>query len=185
MCHEESRLKNGNPWFKTHCVYGLVWNDLNEASIRIEKATSEDFMEILRVINEANREAFSRIIPKEHFKEPILTHEEFNECMKRMTFYTHRHKEQIVAVAALSVEDDVSGRIRWVYVLPEYQKRGLGTAIVLHLEKVAKEMGLKRVKLITDNGAEWAIRFYQKLGYTLAYRVPNPWGFDVWMEKYL
>ena len=153
--------------------------------MRIEEARPEDFQGILCVINETNRESFGRIIPKEHFKEPILTREELHECLEKMTFYLLRHEERIVAVAALSIEDEVSGRIRWVYVLPEFQKRGLGTTLVCHLEEVAKELGLKKVKLVTDDGAEWAIRFYQKLGYTLAYRVPNPWGFDIWLEKQL
>lgn len=166
-------------------MYGLVWIGLNESSIRIEKARSGDFQTILPVINKANREAFGRIIPKEHFKEPILTREELDKCLEKMTFYVHRHKKQIVAVAALSVEDDASGRIRWVYVLPKHQKQGVGTALVLHLEKVAREKGLRKLRLMTDNGAEWALRFYQKLGFTLAYRVPNPWGYDVWMEKQL
>ena len=156
---------------------------MNESSISIEKARPEDSLEILCVINETNRNAFGRIIPKEHFKEPILTREELCECLERMTFYLLRQEEQTVAVAALSIEDEVSGRIRWVYVLPEYQSRGFGTALVRHLETVGAELGLKKMKLVTDYGAKWAIRFYQKLGYTLARSVPNPWGFDVWMEK--
>jgi len=162
-----------------------VWIGLNESSIRIEKARSEDVQNILLVINKANREAFGRIIPREHFKEPILTREELDVCLERMTFYLHRYRKQIVAVAALNDEDDVNGRIRWVYVLPEHQKQGIGTALVHHLEKVAREKGLRILRLVTDNDAEWAISFYQKLGFTLAYRVPNPWGFDVWMEKHL
>ncbi|MHA2603066.1 MAG: GNAT family N-acetyltransferase, partial [Candidatus Thorarchaeota archaeon SMTZ1-83] len=108
---------------------------MNEPSICIEKARPEDSQEILRVINETNREAFGRIIPKEHFKEPILTREELCECLEKMTFYLLRHEEQTVAVAALSVEDEDSGRIRWVHVLPAYQNRGFGTALVRHLEK--------------------------------------------------
>jgi len=179
------RSRNETPWFKTHCVYRLVWIGLNEPSICIEKARPEDSQEILRVINETNREAFGRIIPKEHFKEPILTREELCECLEKMTFYLLRHEEQTVAVAALSVEDEDSGRIRWVYVLPAYQNRGFGTALVRHLEKVGEELGLKKMKLVTDDGAKWAIRFYHRLGYTLAHSVPNPWGFDVWMEKQL
>ncbi|MFX1261122.1 MAG: GNAT family N-acetyltransferase [Promethearchaeota archaeon] len=158
---------------------------MNESSIRIEKAKSEDLQNILLVINRANWEAFGRIIPKPYFKEPILTQEELDAFLEKMTFYVHRHQKQVVAVAALSIEDDMNSRIRWVYVLPEYQRRGIGTALVLHLETVAREMGFRKVRLVTDNGAEWAISFYQKLGYTLAYRVRNPWGFDVWMEKHL
>jgi GNAT superfamily N-acetyltransferase len=153
--------------------------------MRIEKAESEDTRGILLVINEANREAFSRIIPKEHFREPILTLEQFDECSERMTFYVHRQKGVVVAVAALGAEDQDCGRIRWVYVLPKYQKRGVGTALISHLERLARDLGFKKIRLVTDNGAEWAIRFYMKLGYKSARRVPNPWGFDVWMEKQL
>jgi N-acetylglutamate synthase-like GNAT family acetyltransferase len=151
----------------------------------IEEAKPEDAQEILYVVNEANQEAFRRIIPKDYFKEPILTRGEFDEALKKMTFYVYRLKEKIAAVAALSTEDACSGRIRWVYVLTRYQKQGVGTAVVHHLEKVARQKGLKKITPMTDNGAEWALKFYRKLGFILAYRVPNPWGFDVWMEKNL
>ena len=158
---------------------------MKETRVRIEKATSDDAHKIQFVINTANREAFGRIIPKEHFRKPVITREEFEECSKKMTFYMHRHKNMVVAVAALSVEDEDTGRIRWVYVLPKFQKQGVGTALVLHLEQVARERGLRKTRLITDNNAEWAIRFYNKLGYTLINKVSNPWGFDVWMDKQL
>lgn len=158
---------------------------MKETRVRIEKAKSDDAQEILFVINIANREAFGRIIPKEHFKKPVITREEFEKCSEKMTFYIHRHKDMVVAVAALSVEDEDTGRIRWVYVLPEYQKQGVGTALVLHLEQVARERGLRKTRLVTESNAEWAIRFYNKLGYTLINKVSNPWGFDVWMDKQL
>ncbi len=156
---------------------------MRETSILIEKAKPDDVQEILPVINKANREAFAGIIPKEYFREPIITREQFDECSQRMTFYVHRYEGVVVAVAALGAEDQDCGRIRWVYVLPEYQRQGIGTALVLHLEREASGMGLSRSRLVTDNGATWAVAFYEHLGYTLIRRVPNPWGFDVWMEK--
>ncbi|UCH05627.1 MAG: GNAT family N-acetyltransferase [Candidatus Thorarchaeota archaeon] len=156
---------------------------MRETNILIEKAKPDDVQEMLLVINKANREAFVGIIPKEHFREPIITHEQFNECSERMTFYVHRQKGVVVAVAALGAEDQDCGRIRWVYVLREYQRQGIGTALVLHLEREARGMGLSRARLVTDNDATWAIAFYERLGYTLTRRVPNPWGFDSWMEK--
>lgn len=156
---------------------------MKEPSLMIEKARSEDTNAIVRVINEANREAFGRIIPKEHFREPIITREEFDEQSERMAFYVNRQNEKVVAVAALGTEEQECGRIRWVYVLPKYQKQGVGTALIAYIERLARETGLKKIRLVTDNGAEWAIRFYTKLGYRLVRRVPNPWGFDVWMEK--
>jgi ribosomal protein S18 acetylase RimI-like enzyme len=158
---------------------------LKKARVRIEKATSDDAHRILFVINTANRNAFGRIIPIKYFKEPIITIEELEESLEKMTFHIHRHKGMVVAVAALSVENEDTGRIRWVYVLPKFQKQGIGTALVLHLERVARERRLRKTRLVTDDNAEWAIRFYKKLGYTLISRVSNPWGFDVWMEKQL
>jgi len=174
-----------SPLFILNSVQGALWNSLREANILIEKAKSDDAQQILLVINTANREAFGGIIPKEHFREPIITRGQFDECSERMTFYVHKQKGMVVAVAALGAEDQDCGRIRWVYVLPKYQKRGVGTALISHLERLAREVGLKKIRLVTDNRAEWAIRFYKKLGYTLASRVANPWGFDVWMEKQL
>ena len=156
---------------------------MKEKGVLIEESKSNDAHEILNVINSSNRESFGRIIPKEYFREPIITLKELQENFEIMTFYVHRHKGAIIAVAALSIEEKETGRIRWVYVLPEYQKQGIGTALISHIEQIARNKGLKKTKLMTDNNAEWAIRFYRKLGYTLTNNVSNPWGFDVWMEK--
>ena len=158
---------------------------MKDAGFRIAESTLKDAQEIINVINLANRDAFSRIIPKEHFREPVITLKEYKESLERMTFYTNRYERDITGVAALSVEDEEIGRIRWVYVLPKYQKQGIGTALVSHIEGVAKNIGLKKTRLMTDSNATWAIRFYKNLGYTKTRLLPNPWGFDLWMEKEL
>jgi len=158
---------------------------LKDIVSQIEESTLKDAQEIINVINLSNRIAFARIIPKEHFREPVISLEEFEDSLKLMTFYVHRHKGAIVAVAALSIEDEVHGRIRWVYVLPEYQKQGFGTTLVLHIETLARELGLRKIRLMTDSNAEWAIRFYGKIGYVHTNTISNPWGFDIWMEKLL
>jgi hypothetical protein len=45
----------------------------------IEKAYFDDVEEILSVINTSNREAYRNIIPKEHFREPVLSLEKILE----------------------------------------------------------------------------------------------------------
>ncbi|MDS9471875.1 GNAT family N-acetyltransferase [Sporosarcina pasteurii] len=64
-----------------------------------------------------------------------------------------------------------TGRIRWVdefgkleriSILENYRSLGLGKAIICALEEIAKENGIKRVKL---HGQTHAEGFYQKLGY--------------------
>lgn len=90
-----------------------------------------------------------------------------------------------MATAGLSVETGERGRIHLVYILPEYQRRGIGTTLVVYLEQKAREAGLKRVRLLTVKKASWAVNFYEKLGYTLTEPVERPWGLDVWMGKEL
>jgi GNAT superfamily N-acetyltransferase len=134
----------------------------------IEGASSDQAHEILAVINISNREAYRGVIPTEHFREPVLFLEQLLGNLRRMAFYVCRSEGKIIGVAALDVENEEVGRIRWVYVLSEHQRKGIGTALVTHLERRAREMGLKRMRLLTVGGAKWAVSFYQKLGYELA-----------------
>ncbi|MBC8492312.1 MAG: GNAT family N-acetyltransferase, partial [Chloroflexi bacterium] len=120
-----------------------------------------------------------------YFREPVLSLEQLLADLERMAFYVHRVEGRIVGVAALHAEDEGIGRIRWVYVLPGYQRRGIGTALVAYLEGKAREMGFKRIRLVTVGGADWAVSFYRKLGYELADRIERPWGSDAFMEKEL
>ncbi|MCD6290577.1 MAG: GNAT family N-acetyltransferase [Anaerolineae bacterium] len=151
----------------------------------IEKAYLSDAQEILLVINISNREAYKKVIPKEYFREPVLSLTELLRDFERMSFYVYKSEGRSVGVAALEVEGEERGRIHWVYILPEYQRRGIGTALVRYVEQKAKEIGLKRLRLLTVGQADWAVSFYKKLGYALADEVERPWGFDVFMEKEL
>ncbi|RMD58880.1 GNAT family N-acetyltransferase [Candidatus Parcubacteria bacterium] len=151
----------------------------------IEKACLSDAEEILLVINTSNREAYKKVIPKEHFREPVLSLTELLRDFGRMSFYVYKSGGRIVGVAALEVEGEERGRIHWIYVLPGHQRRGIGTALVRYVEQKAKEIGLKRLRLLTVGQADWAVSFYKKLGYTLADKVERPWGFDVFLEKEL
>jgi len=148
----------------------------------VRKASLKDAESILHVINASNREAFSKIIPKEYFKEPILSMKELLRDFKRMAFYVFEGDRVVVGVSALKVEGDV-GRIRWVYVLPEHQRKGIGTALIRNIEKEAKEIDLKKLWLLTSEKAYWAVNFYKKHGYKLVDRIKRPYGYDVIMEK--
>ena len=151
----------------------------------IEKACFDDVEQILSVINTSNREAYRNIIPKEHFREPVLSLEKLLEDFERMAFHVRKSEGRVVGVAALQIEGEETGRIHWVYILPEHQRRGLGTALVTHLEREGRGIGLRRLRLTTVEKAHWAVNFYKKLGYDLADKIERPWGFDVFMEKEL
>jgi N-acetylglutamate synthase-like GNAT family acetyltransferase len=151
----------------------------------VDEARTDRAQDILGVINTSNRAAYRGIIPQEHFREPVLTEEELLEDWERMTFYVWESEGKIVGVAALQVVGEGVGRVRYVYILPGYQRQGIGTALVTRVEAKAKEMGLRKLRVLTVEKASWAVAFYEKLGYRLAEKVETPWGFDVFLEKEL
>ena len=141
---------------------------------------------IFFVINKSNREAYRNIIPPEYFKAPVLTLDKLLEDFKRMTFYTYTPKNKVVGVAALEVENDELGRIRWVYILPEHQRKDVGTSLINQIEIEAKKMKLKKLMVLyVHDKAYWAKNFYMKLGYKMIDRVILPWGENVTYEKTL
>ena len=137
------------------------------------------------VINASNRTAYSSIIPAEYFKEEVLPANAMSELFERMTFYGYWHQERLAGVAALEERGENAVQMRWVYVHPEFQRMGVGTALVGHLEEAAGRAGFADMTLRTTDGAYWAISFYLRLGYRITGSTPRPWGADVWMQKSL
>ena len=67
--------------------------------------------------------------------------------------------------------------------MPEFQRKGIGTALVTYVEHEAERLGLKKLWLITAEKPYWAINFYNKLGYRQTARIERPWVNDLIMEK--
>jgi N-acetylglutamate synthase-like GNAT family acetyltransferase len=150
----------------------------------IRKATKEDISQIHRVINITNRVFYQSIIPKKYFRTPILTFNDITTLFEKMTFYVYERKSSIIGTSALKRENDV-GEILWVYVLPDQQRKGIGSALICYLENFAIKTGIKQLKLFAFQKAFWAIKFYEKHGYIQIKLVQRPWGNDVMMLKEL
>ncbi|MGE6379494.1 GNAT family N-acetyltransferase [Peribacillus muralis] len=52
-----------------------------------------------------------------------------------------------------------------ISVDPNYQGKGIGSALIQYVEEYAKQMGYPRVSLVVENENEGASRLYNKLGY--------------------
>ena len=152
----------------------------------IRKATIDDVNEVAYVINISNYCAYKNIIPREFFKHPVVNRDKILEDMKRMEFYVYEINNRIVGVAALypRYEED-RGIVRWVYVHPEYQRRGIGTVLMKYIEGKARRLGLRKLQLITHEKAYWAIKFYEKLGFKVVNYIERIAWRDVLMEKIL
>ena len=151
----------------------------------VRRSNESDLQEVLSVINESNRSSYKAIIPAEHFKEPVLTMEELGELTERMTFYIHEEVGRVVGVAALEDRGGGAGQVHWVYVLPGWQGRGVGTALVGRIESNALGAGINRLLVVTAKGAHWARAFYEGLGYELVGTRDTPEGGVATFEKVL
>jgi N-acetylglutamate synthase-like GNAT family acetyltransferase len=134
----------------------------------IRLATEEDLEEILAVINITNRPFYKGIVPSERFKDPFMSCEELKEEFERKDFYVYGLEGRIVGVAALEASKThftEVGIVTRMYVLPEFQRRGIGTSLTSEIERRAKGQRIREILIWTAPKARWAIPFYKKVGY--------------------
>lgn len=72
--------------------------------------------------------------------------------------------DQIIGVARMHKSGENQGQVRCVAVAAEAQGKGVGKAIMLHLEEKAKEMGMQEIVL---EARENAVPFYKSIGYVI------------------
>jgi N-acetylglutamate synthase-like GNAT family acetyltransferase len=116
--------------------------------MNVRKADVEDLELILYVINTSNNDAYRSIIPPEQFKDPVLTLKQLKAEFGKMTFYTYRVENKPVGVAALQTNESKIGIVRWVHVLPEHRRKGVGTSLMKHAEREAMKFGVKKLKVV-------------------------------------
>jgi N-acetylglutamate synthase-like GNAT family acetyltransferase len=143
----------------------------------IRKARPEDSESILSIIVTSNNNAYKSIIPPEQFKDPILTLEQLVKEFDNMNFYVCRVEDKLVGVAALRIDEDAAGAVRWVHVLPEHRRKGVGTSLMKRVENEAKAMRLRKLRVIyVWEKTHWTKDFYAKLGYSKTDTITLPWG---------
>jgi ribosomal protein S18 acetylase RimI-like enzyme len=129
----------------------------------IRSLSPHDFDGILEVINDAAR-AYKGVIPADRWKEPYMSAEELGkEIEAGVRFFGWMKDERLQGVAGIQALRDTT-LIRHAYVLPEFQRKGLGTRLLKYLMGLS---GTDEVLVGTWVDAIWAIRFYEKHGFKL------------------
>jgi len=116
---------------------------------------------ILAIINAA-AEAYRGVIPGDRWHEPYMPEQELvTEIAAGVLFWGYEDEDGLSGVMGLQRISDVD-LIRHAYVLPGSQRRGIGGALLQHLRQQSR----RRMLVGTWAAAEWAIRFYQRHGFT-------------------
>jgi len=128
----------------------------------IRQCQPQDFNRIYFIINEAAR-AYEGAIPPDCYPQPYMPRDELKREMKQMSFFGWEENGELIGVMGFQPIKDVT-LIRHAYVLPEWQKKGIGSKLLDHLKRL---VNTPRLLVGTWAGAEWAIDFYQKHGFNL------------------
>ena len=128
----------------------------------IRKCPPSDTEGIYFIINEA-AEAYEGVIPTDCYHQPYISRDELKREMKRMTFFGWEVNGELVGVMGFEPIKDVS-LIRHAYVLPRWQKQGIGSKLLNHLKSLVTT---PRLLVGTWADAHWAISFYQKHSFSL------------------
>lgn len=128
----------------------------------ISKRVAADAPRICELINEA-AQAYVGVIPADCLHEPYMSLDELrSEIDLGVSFVAYEEHGEPVGVMGSQEVQDVT-LIRHAYVQPGHQGRGIGHALLEHLLS-----GTSRQVLVgTWTSATWAIRFYERHGFTV------------------
>ena len=131
----------------------------------IRQVKKDDLEAVLTVINETNRVSYKAIIPPERFKDPFMSLDELAKEADRMDFFLCEAEGRAIGVGALENRGAGIGVVFRLYVLPAFQRSGIGSALLSHIERHARRLGIRENFVWTDFKAVWAISFYKRQGY--------------------
>ena len=136
----------------------------------IRPCHADEFVAIWAIINDGAR-AYAGVIPADCLKEPYMPKSELqHEINDGVVFWGYEDAGELIGVMGIQDVRDVT-LIRHAYVLTRAQGRGIGTQLLSHLRKLARNPLL----IGTWTDATWAIRFYQKHGFELLSPAEKNW----------
>ena len=116
--------------------------------MKIHKAHISDIKEIQKLVNEFARK--EQMIPRS-----------LNELYENLRdFVVAEEKKKIIGVCALHILWDDLAEVRSLAVKKEFHKMGIGKKMVEHCLQESKELGIKRVFVLT-----YQADFFKKLGF--------------------
>lgn len=118
--------------------------------------------EMLAIINMAAK-AYRGVIPPDRWQNPYMPADELTtEINDGVVFCGAWAEDRLIGVMGVQRRSNVD-LIRHAYVDPECQGHGVGAALLSQLRQEAD----RPILIGTWRAAEWAIRFYQRHGFSL------------------
>ncbi len=128
----------------------------------IRRCDASDVAQIMRIVNDA-AVRYRGVIPADRWHEPYMPIGELREEIEAgVRFFGYEIGNELAGVMGLQHVRDVA-LIRHAYTLTSAQGKGVGSALLAHVVAQAH----RPLLVGTWKAATWAIRFYEKRGFTL------------------
>lgn len=138
-----------------------AWNIARDVGV-IRPCSDLERGSILQVVNSAAA-AYRGVIPADCWHEPYMPSDALDrEVSAGVAFWGYEADGTLVGIMGIQGVRDVE-LIRHAYVLPSSQRRGVGGALLEHVQR----LGTRRMLVGTWAAATWAIRFYRRHGFEL------------------
>ena len=129
----------------------------------ISEYTTNDYSKILNVINDAASK-YKGIIPDDGWQAPYMpTHEQEDEFKDGVRMFGYQYNNELIGVIGFQEIKEVV-LIRHAYTLTKHQGKGKGSEL---LEFLLEKNKNSRLLVGTWKSAIWAIKFYEKFGFTV------------------
>ena len=128
----------------------------------IRQLRESDLPAAWAIINDA-AQAYRGVIPADRWHEPYMPREELAaEIAAGVVFWIAENDARLLGVMGIQDKGDVA-LVRHAYVAPAMQRKGVGRALLRHVQSLAD----KPVLIGTWAAASWAVDFYVRNGFTV------------------
>ncbi len=128
--------------------------------IRLEKVKETEISEIFAIVKTALFEYIDTVFGwDDTFQKNRLSHD------YEVHWYHWLYlKNKRIGLVCFKFKDDCL-HLHLLIIFPEFQGRGLGTLVMLHLEEIAKGQACHQISLSSFKQNKRALTFYEKRGY--------------------
>ena len=121
-----------------------------------------DLPALFSIVNDA-AQAYKGVIPADRWHEPYMPLPELeSEIAKGVRFYCATQGDRVIGVMGIQDVKDVT-LIRHAYVRTASRRHGIGRELLEYLRRLST----RPLLIGTWKAATWAVRFYEKNGFTL------------------
>jgi len=110
--------------------------------------------------NLTDRDAVGRVYAVATGTQLSVSHKEWERWISLEGVVVAEVNNNLVGFGGIDVS--AKEQLRWLYLLPEYQRTGLGSRILQALEEIGWRSGLQAIRVHSTSSA---VQFYAKLGY--------------------